>query len=97
MQDQGLDSPFRRSVVTWLVGVATASLTLALALIVIRPEAGEVSSSAADSFSRSALGHRGFVELLRANGIPVLVSRYASAERAGASSLLLIAEPRLTA
>ena len=97
VQDQSVDSPFRRSVVIWLVAVATASLTLALALLVVQPEGAEPKSSAADSFSRSALGHRAFVELLRASGVPVLVSRYASAERAGHAALLLVAEPRLEA
>jgi len=75
--------------------VAAASLTLALALSIIRPGGERVRSSGADAFSRSALGHRAFAELLRATGTPVLVSRYASAERAGRSSLLIIAEPRL--
>jgi len=97
VQDESVGSPFRRPVVAWLAGVATVSLALGLVLLVIQPGGGEVSSSAADSFSRSALGHRAFVELLRANGVPVLVSRYASADRAGLSALLLVAEPHLDA
>jgi hypothetical protein len=55
-----------------------------------------VDSSAADVFSRSALGHKAFVDLLRAQRVPLLVSRYASGERASRSALLLVAEPRLT-
>jgi hypothetical protein len=77
-----------------LAGIAAASLALSVVRLVIEP--GEaVRSSGANAFSRSALGHLALVELLRATGTPVLVSRFASAERASTSSLLLIAEPSL--
>jgi hypothetical protein len=54
-----------------------------------------VLSSGSDSFSRSALGHAAFVELLRAQGVPLIVSRHSSAERAGRRALLVLAEPQL--
>ena len=78
----------------WLVGVAACSLALTLAFVIAQPEGG-VDSTGADAFSRSALGHKAFVELLHARHIPLLVSRHASAERAGRGALLLVAEPRL--
>jgi hypothetical protein len=89
-----LDAPFRRPVLAWLVGVAACSLALTLAFVIAQPE-GEVDSWGADAFSRSALGHKAFVELLHRRRVPVLVSRHSSAERAGRGALLLIAEPRL--
>ncbi len=45
--------------------------------------------------STSALGHRAFLETLRAVGIPVTASRHDSARRAGTRSLLIVAEPDL--
>jgi hypothetical protein len=81
-------------VVAGLVAIGACSLALAVGLIVAGPRAA-VESSGADSFSRSALGHRAFVDLLRASGVPAVVSRFASGERAGHSSVLVIAEPQL--
>ncbi|HEX6739872.1 MAG TPA: DUF4350 domain-containing protein [Vicinamibacteria bacterium] len=89
------EAPFRRPVLVWLVAVGACSLALGLVLVVVEPEAGQVSSSRADGFSRSALGHRAFLDLLRAQGVPVVVSRHASAEHAGDTALLLVAEPQL--
>ncbi len=95
MPTQPLESPFRRSVLVWLVAAAACSLVFLLGLVIARPEAAQVPSSGADAFSRSALGHRAFVALLRAEGVPVVVSRYASASRASDTALLLVAEPHL--
>src|SRR5262249_56525747 len=55
----------------------------------------DVASSGPDAFSRSALGHRAFLDLARGRGIPVLVSRHDSARRAGTGGVLVLAEPRL--
>jgi len=93
--DGPVEAPFRRGVLLALVAVGACSLALAIALTIAQPDV-EVVSAGADSFSHSALGHSGFVALLRAEGVPVLVSRYASGERAGSHALLLVAEPRLS-
>ena len=45
------------------------------------------------TFSRSAIGHAGFAEILRNLGIPVVQSQYDSAEKLSAGSVLVIAEP----
>ncbi|HLA76701.1 MAG TPA: DUF4350 domain-containing protein [Vicinamibacteria bacterium] len=95
MPPDPLETSFRRPVLVWLVAAAACSLALALVLVIVRPEAGQVGSSGADAFSRSALGHRGFVDLLRAEGVPVVVSRYASASRASDTAVLVVAEPHL--
>lgn len=46
-----------------------------------------------NSFSRSAIGHAGFAEILRNLNIPILKSRYDSRARLGAGGVLVIAEP----
>jgi hypothetical protein len=51
-------------------------------------------SFSSDSFSRSALGHRAFVELLRGLGVQVVVSRHRTAEKA-AQAVVALLEPRL--
>lgn len=47
----------------------------------------------ANSHSLSAIGHMAFVELLREQGISVIVSRNESASKARNDSLLIVAEP----
>jgi hypothetical protein len=96
MAQAPVEGPFSRRALAWIVGVSASSLGLGLAFLVAgAPESAEVASSAADAFSRSALGHRAFVALARGQGIPVLVSRHDSGRRAGASGVLVMAEPRL--
>ena len=92
----GVDEPFRRPVAIGLAAVTACSLTLAVALVVSGAQS-PVESAGADAFSRSALGHHAFVDLLRASGVPVVISRFASAERARPRAVLMIAEPRLSA
>jgi len=96
MADRRVDGPFSRRALAWLVGVSASSLALAVAFLIAgAPESAEVSSTGADAFSRSALGHRAFVALLRREGIPVMVSRHDSSRRAGRSAVLVVAEPHL--
>jgi hypothetical protein len=45
------------------------------------------------TYSSSALGHKALMETLRRIDVPVVVSRFRSAEKAGRSSLLVLAEP----
>jgi hypothetical protein len=45
------------------------------------------------TYSSSALGHKALVETLRRLDVPVVVSRFRSAEKTGAGSLLVLAEP----
>ena len=47
----------------------------------------------ANSYSLSAIGHKAFVELLREQGISVIVSRNESESKARNDSLLIVAEP----
>ena len=54
---------------------------------------GEPWTTDANSFSRSAIGHRAFVATLRQLGIPVEVSRFRTLDRVGDNNLLLLLEP----
>jgi len=54
---------------------------------------GEPRSTDANSFSRSAIGHRAFVAALRKLDIPVQISRFNSLEKAGRGNLLVVIEP----
>ncbi|MCK6459482.1 MAG: hypothetical protein L6Q95_06265 [Planctomycetes bacterium] len=88
-------NPFRGRTAIVLTGVAGVSFLALLLWWVFGNEIVPARSSAADSFSRSALGHRAFVELLRELGIPTVVSRFNSGGKARDSALLVVAEPRV--
>ncbi|HEY6006342.1 MAG TPA: DUF4350 domain-containing protein [Anaeromyxobacter sp.] len=85
---------FGRRGAGWLAAVAAASLGAAAFLGVFGDALYDPPSFAPDSFSRSAVGHRAFVELLRALGHPVIVSRHRTPEKVGDAAVMLV-EPRL--
>lgn len=89
------EGPFSRRALVWLVSISIASFATWLVVGLIAPEPADVRSAEADAYSRSAIGHRAFVELMRAQDVPVLVSRFDSGHRAGSQALLVVAEPRL--
>lgn len=86
-------NPFRGRAVLVLSLVVGISFLAAILWGVFGPELVPGRSSQADSFSRSALGHRALVELLHELEIPAVVSRFNSAGRARRSALLVVAEP----
>ena len=86
----------RRALVI-LSAVVGLSLLVGLIVSIFGDELLPVRSSGADAFSRSALGHRAFVELLEENGVPVLVARRESLRAPhtrGRRVLRVLAEPR---
>lgn len=88
-----MSGPFGHRTSAWLVGVGAASLLAAGLLTAFGEELGGITSPFADGFSRSAIGHRGFLETLRALGVPVASSRHRSADKVGQTGLLLVLEP----
>jgi hypothetical protein len=84
---------FSRRGVLVLAGVAAVSLLATFSLAVFGELLAEPPSFGADSFSRSALGHRAFVELAKAQGRTVLVSRHRTPDRAGEGALTALLEP----
>ncbi len=79
-----------------LVALCCLSLLTGLVLAIFQDKLETTRSSGADSFSRSAIGHRGFRLLLEEMGIPVIASRYDSSQKAGYNGVLVVAEPDLT-
>lgn len=72
---------------------AALSFAAGVLLAVLDPAEVAVPSHEADTFSRSAIGHRGLVRWLRALGVPVVVSRAGTAAKAGPGTVLAILEP----
>lgn len=89
-------APFSRRGLVAIVSVLTLSFLAFLIWALFGREIKSTDSVQADSFSRSALGHHAFVELLRELGIDTLVSRNNSGAKASDRAVLLIAEPILT-
>ncbi len=84
---------FRPAVRRLVVIVGTLSLLFSLVLGILGPDLLPISSTQADSYSVSALGHGALVELLRSLDIPTFVSTWESGRRASKSGLLLMLAP----
>jgi hypothetical protein len=76
-----------------LIGAGVVSLVGGLALSLLQGELGWIESHRADSFSRSAIGHAAWVELLRSTGRQVIQSRHATETRLEPGDVLVVAEP----
>lgn len=85
------DPGFSRRGLLFLVLAVAASFGVFVALSVFG--AATSTSAGADVDSRSALGHRPFVELLGRLGIPVTVGRWFPGRRAHEDALLVVPEP----
>lgn len=90
----GAGGAFGRRGAGWLAAVAAASLGAAAFLGIYGDALYDPPSFAPDSFSRSAVGHRAFVELLRVLGRQVIVSRHRTADKA-AEAVVALLEPRV--
>jgi len=89
------DGPFTKKSAGALVGVAMVSLLAAALLGIFGGVLSEPASFGADVYSRSAIGHRAFAELLKALGFPLVISRNRTAEKMKWDGVLIVAEPRL--
>ena len=83
-------APFATRTVWWLIVVGAVSFGGATIFTVLNER---VRSTGANTFSVSAIGHRAFVRTLERLDIPVVVSRYHSADKVGSGGVLVIAEP----
>ena len=83
---------FKRRTVVWLVLSGGAAFCVMLTLSVVGdPAAGNVTTSSV--FSRSAVGHAAFAELLRAQGREVKINRSRKALGVAENDLLLVLAP----
>ena len=90
MERQGA---FNQRTVVILVAVGVLSFVGAAYFMIFGDDLRTKRTVGPNSFSYSAIGHRGFVETLRRLEIPVLISRNDSTAKASRSSVLLVAEP----
>lgn len=88
------DGGFSRRTIFWLIGVALVSFGCAIGFAIFMDEVSTESGAGSHSFSKSAIGHKGIVELLRERDIPVLVSEHGTAGKSK-DSALVVAEPVL--
>ncbi|MCB9551448.1 MAG: DUF4350 domain-containing protein [Myxococcales bacterium] len=89
-------NPPDRTRLIWALGLfAALAFAAGVLLAILDPAETGVRSHAADTFSRSAVGHRGLVRWLRALGVPVVVSRGDTAAKAAPGTVLAILEPPL--
>jgi hypothetical protein len=78
-----------------LAVVGSLSLVTSLLLLVFGPELSSPPSASTNGYSKSAVGHRALVELLRKTDVPVLVSRVRDSQARMRASLVVVAEPDL--
>jgi len=92
---RSMTSPFSRTTLTVVIGVAAVSLGITVALTLVGDDPGENRSAGVDGYSVSAIGHKGLVRLLEKLDVPVVVSRSDSGDKAK-HGLLIVAEPTVT-
>ena len=86
-------NPFSTRAIRWIAGLMAVSFLTGVVFMLFGPELEVEQTAGPSSFSVSAIGNKGLVELLREVDIPVLVSRRESVHRAGKDGLLVLAAP----
>ena len=84
---------FSSRAVFWLIAIGILSFAGAAFVFVFGERIEPGRSAGPHAFSTSAIGHQGLVRTLRRLGVPVVVSRNASAEKASQDALLVVTEP----
>jgi hypothetical protein len=87
--------PFPLITLILVIAVGLAAFLAATYLETFGDGGGEPRTTGANSFSRSAIGHRAFAAALRKLAIPVEISRFRSFDKARGGGLLLVIEPGL--
>ena len=87
---------FSQKAVAGLIIVGFLAFAGAIHFLFVAGDSEHVRRAGHTAYSEAAVGHRALVQVLRKLGIPVLVSRTRSIERAGDSGLLVLAEPPLS-
>jgi hypothetical protein len=85
--------PFPLITLVVVIAIGLAAFLGATYLETFGDGGGEPRTTGANSFSRSAIGHRAFAAALRNLGIPVQISRFRSLDKARGGSLLMLIEP----
>ena len=89
-----LEGGFSRRTLGWITGVAVTSLALGIGLIVFGDDLeARKPNPQANTFSRSALGHKALVDFLREMGLGVVSRQTPGGGGAGPRKPLVLAEP----
>ncbi len=86
---------FQRRTARVLTVVVSLTLALTLGYALLRQPGDVGERHAANSFSVSAIGFAGLIELLAAGGVPAMASEHVSGQRASPSRPLLLLSPPL--
>jgi hypothetical protein len=87
-------SPFKKNVAIGLGILTAVSFVTGLLFAMLGGDVKDAHSRRTDTFSRSAVGHRALIDVLRAANVPVSVSRARTAQKAGSRTVLLLIEPQ---
>ncbi len=86
-------SPFALRTLLIIIAIGGCAVAGLVYLSLYGKDFGEPMTAEASAFSHSSIGHKAFFETLRRLGLAVQVSRFASADKAGVSDVLVVAEP----
>ena len=90
----GSRTPFSPKTVAWLVAVGLAAGLVMAGTSLFIGDGNYSVTPGANGFSRSALGHKAFIEALKASNRTVTVSQFGSDEKALDADLLMLLEPQ---
>jgi hypothetical protein len=85
--------PFQLLTLVLLIAIGLGAFLAGTYLQVFDDGSAEPRTTGANSYSRSAIGHRALVAALRKLGIPVEISRFRTLDKVNDSTLLLMLEP----
>ena len=87
------DGSFSPRAALLVIGGGAFTFLLAIGLMVLAEVMEPRGQVGANAFSRSAIGHRAFVEILRRLDVPVVISRHRAVRGARPGDVVLVAEP----
>jgi hypothetical protein len=88
------DNPFSSVALFWMVLVGIVSFAGMAAMSTLIGDGNYTTTAGANSFSRSAIGHKAFVEAMKARGHPVVVSQFDTQQKAWDADMLMLLEPQ---
>jgi hypothetical protein len=87
------DSIFSGRTLAWLMGIGIACFAGMMLLLTVGEDLLPTRSVEATTYSKSAIGHQGWVRLLQNMGVSVLISRNDSLAKSWDGGVLVLAEP----
>lgn len=87
------DQPFSTRTIAWLVGIGLFAFVGMAMTSTLTGDGRYASTSGANSFSSSAIGHKALVETLQQSGRRIVISQSQSADKAASADLMMVIEP----